>query len=94
MQHKLSKITQNIEPQMKYRHAKRHKSYVSCAAKKKKIAILTFVNFFGSPRRGDPKHEQRDAANLNFSFNELILALRIPGKVEALRGKNNLTNSC
>jgi len=90
MQRKLSIITQNIEPQMKCRQAKLHKSYVNCAAKKKKIATLTFVKFCGSPRRGDPKHDQRDAANLNFSLHQLILALRIPGKVEVLRVKNNL----
>jgi len=89
MQRKLSKITQNIEPQMKCRQAKRHKSYVHCAAKKKKIATLTFVKFCGSPRRGDPTHDQRDAANLNLSLHQLILAQRILGKVEDLRVKNN-----
>jgi len=90
MQRKLSKITQNIEPQMKCRQAKRHKSYVHCAAKKKKIATLTFVKFCGSPRRGDPTHDQRDSANLNLSLHKPILALRIPGKFEVLRVKNNL----
>jgi len=78
---------------MKYRQAKCHKSYVDCAAKKK-IATLTFVKFCGSPRRGDPKHDQHDAANLNLSLHQLILALRILGKVEVLRVKTNLTNHC
>jgi len=84
MHRKLSIITKNIEPQMKCRQAKRHKSYVNC----------TFVKFCGSPRRGDPKHDQHDAANLNLSLHQLILALRILGKVEVLRVKTNLTNHC